>query len=204
MLKALDNVVTAWDLDVSATSDATTDFTQGDIITIPIDQFQTAMGVADQAQFPSISALAQPVVRMRLAGTDTDLVAGTDFTVNTPTGPSDDLQITLGTAFATPLSDSIHVTFHVQYGAGRGLSRRPDMVHDLSYLNASSGTVLRQKGIPANNIPISAGWAPLWSKFRSGTLAGQIPVTAESYVDPGEQDDRALSVSTDRAAKRQY
>lgn len=168
-------------------------FSPGDVLTIPVAQFQSTVpgSDADQIQFPAISAAAQPVVKLRLAGADADLLVTTDFTVATPTGPSSDLVITLAATFngsaATQPDVVLFITFHVQYGAGRGMARKPDSVHSLAYLNSSSGTYLRPQGIPANNIPLSTGWAPLWSKFRSGAFAGQVPITAESYVDPGSK-----------------
>lgn len=162
-----------------------------DVITIPIAQFQTTVSGsdADQVQFPAIAAASQPVVKIRLAGAATNLAVTTDFTVATPTGPTSDLVITLPATFngSAQTSSALFITFHVQYGAGRGLSRKPDSVHSLAYLDAATGTVLRQQGVPANNIPLSAAWAPLWSKFRSGVFAGSVPVTAESYIDPGSK-----------------
>lgn len=181
---------------VSSTNDR---YGPGDVITIPINQFcQNTMsgGDSDQVQFPAISAVSHPVVTLRIPGASAPLVVPTDFTVATPAGPGDGLVITLAATFnssAMMLANlALHIRFHVQYGAGRGLSHKPDMVHSVAYLNTSTGTLQRQQGIPANNIPLTTAWAPLWSKFRSTAdvrrvLAGQVPVTAESYIDPGSK-----------------
>lgn len=185
----------SFDLGLTGTRTFTTTdrFSPGDVLTIPIAQFKSTVpgSDADQVQFPAIAATAQPVVKLRLSGGASNLVVTTDFTVATSTGPSSNLVITLAATFngssAAPVNAALFITFHVQYGSGRGLSRRPDSVHSLAYLNSSAGTFLRQQGIPANNVPLSCGWAPLWSKYRSDVFAGRVPVTAESYVDPGSK-----------------
>jgi hypothetical protein len=182
-----------WDLNLIATSTAVTDgkFSEGDIITVPISQFKdnTVPGSdGDQVQFPAIDAASQPVVKIRIAGDASDLAVGSaGFTVATPSGINSDLVITLGSAFTGGVQKALFITFHVQYGAGRGLARKPDSVHSVAFLNPTSGTLTRQQGIPANHVPMSAAWAPLWSKFRKGMFAGQLPTTAESYVDPGSK-----------------
>jgi len=190
------DISTTWDLSLSGTVDTSASpagtyiFSPGDVITIPISQFQTAVGSdTDQVQFPNLAG----AVSMRLADSETELVegGGNDFTVTLPTGPSDDLVITLDANFngGNPSIQNValYITFHVQYGKGRGLSHKPDSVHSVAFLSAASGTMTRQKNIPANNIPMSTAWAPLWSKFRSDLLQGNLPVTAESYIDPGSK-----------------
>lgn len=179
-------------IDTSAAPTGSNVFKPGDVITIPIAQFNTALGSdGDQVQFPAIAASAQPVVSLRLAGAAASLAVTTDFTVTTPSGPSSNLVITLAATFngsaASSSNQALFIRFHVQYGAGRGLSRRPDSVHSVAHLNSTPLTLTRQQGVPANNISMTAGWAALWSKFRSGMFAGQVPVTAESYVDPGSK-----------------
>lgn len=190
------DVAADWDLGVTATMDnlggGSNVFSPSTSIVVPIAQFKNTVpgSDSDQVSFPQRAGSDTPlVVTLRLAGSDTDLLYGTDYTVNTPTGPTDDLVITLEATFngSTPTDRMLFVKFHVQYGAGRGLSALPDYVHSVAYLNTSSGTLLRQKGTQNNNIPISTGYAPLWSKFRSGMYNGMTPVAAESYVDPGSK-----------------
>lgn len=186
------NMATTWPLSLSGTSTSGAGFVAGNVLTIPISQFKLTVSSGadgDQIQFPAIAlSPTQPVVKMRIAGDSADLIPETDFTVATPTGPTSDLVITLvGAAFAAAGTKALFITFHVQYGAGRGLSHRPDCVHGVDYLSAASGTVLRQRGVPANNTPMSSAWAPLWSKARTAPFAGSLPVTAESYVDPGSK-----------------
>jgi hypothetical protein len=185
-------ITTAWGLQLDATLDNTGgtsgEYSSGDIITIPVVNFKTTVPGSDQDQvsFPvAANSSANPWVRIRVAGESTDLDPDTDFTVTPPTGPDDDLVITLNTdpTDGRPL----FITFHVQYGNGRGMSRRPDAVHSVAYLNASSGTYLRQRGTSSNNIPVSTAWAPLWSKVQGNQINGLEPVTAESYIDPGSK-----------------
>jgi hypothetical protein len=163
-------------------------FKNNAVLTLPIAQFKNTLpgGSSDQISFPKVAVSpSQPWVKIRLANTSTYLTPGTDYTVVTPTGPNDNLVITLTTG--APITVPLFITFYVQYGSGRGLSRRPNSVHSVAYLNTSPGTFLRQKGIPNNDIPLSSGWAPLWSKFRAEPLNSLLPVTAESYVDPGSK-----------------
>lgn len=192
-----EDIDTAWGLGLAGTMNNTggsaNRFSPSKVITIPIDQFKLTVpgSDSDQVQFPAIDASDFPVVRLRLGRSRTFLVEGTDYTVATPTGPDDDLVITLLSTFngsaTSELNETLYITFHVQYGAGRGMSKRPDRIHSVAYLNAASGTILRSQGIPANNIPISVAYAPLWSKFRKGVFNGQVPATAESYIDPGSR-----------------
>jgi hypothetical protein len=186
----------AWGQAVTVTATATVavagSFRSGDVITIPISQFKATVSPGsdgDQVQFPALTAgVGIPVVKIRIAGQSSNLTIGASgFTVATPSGPSSNLVITLGTAFSSPVTDALFITFHVQYGAGRGLARKPDSVHSVAFLSSASTTLSRQQGIPANNIPMSAAWAPLWSKYRRAAFAGQVPATAESYIDPGSK-----------------
>lgn len=182
--------VTAWGRAVTAIATLASggQFSAGDVISIPIAQFRSSVGAdADQVQFPAIPSASHPVVRIRVAGGQSDLVVGNSgFTAATPTDHNSDLVITFGADFPGT-SNALFVTFHLQYGCGRGLSHKADNVHGIAFLNAATGVLSRQRGIPANYIPMSAAWAPLWSKFRRSGFAGALPTTAESYVDPGSK-----------------
>lgn len=106
---------------------------------------------------------------------------------NNPT-PSDDLVIEFkgaGVPFPTP--KTVYVTSHVQYGAGRGLSRRPDSLHNVSVFNPNVDLLIPPSGVPSTNYPLSTAWALLWSKYRNDTFKGLLPVTAGSYADLGSK-----------------
>lgn len=189
-----EDISTTWGLGLTGSVDnsggSANQWSDGDIITIPVAQFKSTVAGsdADQISFPKRAASASPaIIKIRVAGLESDLTEGVNFTVTTPTGPNDDLVITLDDIQSTVNTEILFITFHVQYGGGRGLSRRPDRYHSTAYLNAASGTMLRQQGVPSNNIPLSVAYAPLWSKYRTGVFNSQLPVTAESYVDPGSK-----------------
>ncbi len=76
-------------------------FSPGDVLTIPIAQFKSTVAGsdADQIQFPNISALEQPVVKVRIAGAAADLAAGLHFSVAPVSGHSSNLVITLSDQF---------------------------------------------------------------------------------------------------------
>lgn len=184
------NITTTWGLEGPLTGTASVtsvnQFSTGDKITIPIAPFKGTVGSdADQVCFPKLDNTAHNWVTIRRADSETPLDPNTDFSVDIPTDSNSNLVITMGTTVAAGVP--LFITLHVQYGPGRGLSRRPDCVHGVDFTNAVATTVLRQKQTAANNIPTSVAWAPLCSKFRRSTLNGMIPVTAESYVDPGSK-----------------
>lgn len=81
----------------------------------------------------------------------------------------------------------LHIRVHAVYGAGRGLSRRPDSLHSVSYISPSSDLLTQQWGIPASNKGARVAWAPLWSKYRSAPLNNLLPSTCEIYGDLGSK-----------------
>jgi hypothetical protein len=187
-----EDISTTWSLSLDGTVDNSGgvlgQFNGGDVISIPVSQLKTGIpgGDTDQVRFLGDEGGGDVAVSMRIDGDVFDLVAGTHFSVNTP-GPTDDLEITLLGGFPAGIDRKIYITLHVQYGPGRGLSRRPDSVHSISFLSTSTEVMSQLSGVPANNIPTRAAWALLWSQFRDGAFRGLLPVTAESYVDPGSK-----------------
>lgn len=186
---ASEDITTPWGLTLSGTVDnsggASGTFSPGDIITIPVTQLKNSLpgSAADQVQFISDAG----AVSLRIDGYPEPLTEGTHFSVSPVTGPSDDLVITLDAVDFPTTQEQLLITFHVQWGPGRGISRRPDQVHSVSYLSAGSDILIRQKGIPADNTPMNLAWSALWSKYRDGVFHSLIPVTAESYVDLGSK-----------------
>jgi hypothetical protein len=178
----------AWSLGLSASHArlAPGSFSTSDTITIPISQFKSGLpsGDADQVRFVN-DGLSGAVV-LRIDGEE-DPVPTSAYTV-TPAnpGPNDNLTITLLSGFGST-QKQLYVKVHVLYGPGRGLSRRPDLVHSVSYITPSPELLLQSSGIPSTNLPTRVGWAPLWSKFRNGEYKGSLPVTTETYVDPGSK-----------------
>lgn len=171
-------------------------FSPGDVITLPVNQLKGGLqaGSTDQVRWLNDSGVvgSPPAVRLRFEGETGDLPA-TMYTV-TPAvpGPSDDLVITLSSTFpdqttSTATPKLLHITAHAVYGAGRGLSRRPDSLHSVAYLNQSAELLTQTAGVPTNNQTSRIGWAPLWSKYRGTTFNSAVPVTAEVYADLGSK-----------------
>lgn len=183
------NTGAAWGLGLNVTLGQAVagQLSAGDTITIPVSQFKSGLigADADQVRFLSSGDGGTPVL-IRVDG-DQDPLASSLFTV-TPANPtsSQDLVITLAGGFTTT-TRQLFITTHVLYGPGRGTSHRPDSTHSVAYLSAGSDIMTQLSGVPSNNIPLRAAWAPLWSKFRSGTFRNMLPVTAEAYVDPGSK-----------------
>lgn len=185
------DISTTWTLGLNGTIDNTIGgaggfFSPDDVITIPVAQLKTGIpgGDIDQIRFIG-SGDGDDSVVIRIDGQAQNLKEGYHFSVNSPTS-SDDLEITLLADFPTT-DRSLYMTLNVLYGPGRGLSRRPDSIHGISFLSTSTGVMNQLSGIPANNIPMRTAWALLWSQFRSESLRGLIPVTAEAYADPGSK-----------------
>ena len=127
-------------------------------------------------------------VQIRVEGQPTPL-AQHNFEVTPPNpGPTDDLVITLRSGTytgGTPLN--LYITTNIQYGGGRGLSRRPDSIHNIVLTNPNSQLLLRPDNYPSGNYQLSTAWTALWSKYRSDTYKSLLPVTAEAYADLGSK-----------------
>jgi hypothetical protein len=179
-----EDITTTWSLTLSGTVDNDVghggvggQFNPDDVISIPVAQFRTGMPGSDTDQVRLLgSGDGTGSVSMRIDGDPFDLIEGTHFSVNTP-GTGDALEITLLADFPPAVTRNIYITLHVLYGPGRGLSRRPDSVHNISFLNTSSDVMSQLSGVPSNNIPMRTAWALLWSQFRADTFRGLIPVT---------------------------
>lgn len=195
-------ITTTWGLSLTASdnnnaSGLAGNFKAGDILTFPIAQFKTGIPGADADQIRFIGsddipddAAESHAAILRLDGSPDFLVEGVDFSiVTTSPTPTTDMQIQLlgSSVFTGGTTQRLFVTLFVLYGPGRGLSRRPDAIHSVSFLSSASQIMTQQTGLPANNVPMRVGWAPLWSKFVSDSLNQLLPVTAESYVDPGSK-----------------
>jgi len=198
-------IATTWGLSLSATDNSVLagSFQAGDVLSIPIAQFKNGIAGSDGDQIrfigsDDVTGTPNVVVLMRVDGDSFFLYEGVHYSVTAAPTPTTDLQITLLSSAVTPWPTTrrLYVTVHVLYGPGRGMSRRPDAVHSVSFLSSGADIMTQLSGIPADNIPQRVGWAPLWTKFRSLSPAAMedlpglthlLPVTAESYVDPGSK-----------------
>jgi len=111
-------------------------------------------------------------------------------TPNNP-GPNDDITIKFkGVGSPFPSTRDVYITMHVQYGGGRGLSRRPDALHNILLYNPSATLMVQQSGVNISTSPLPAlrtSWALLWSKYRNNEYKNLLPVTAEAYADVGSK-----------------
>ncbi len=188
---AAEPITTSWGLTLSGTVDNTAGssntWSPASILTIPITQLKNSLpgGDSDQLQFISDAG----AVTIQIEGWPLPLVEGYHYSVTAITGPTDDLVITLDAVnFPAGVTNvKLFIDFHVQWGPGRGISRRPDQVHNVSYLSASSDIMIRQKGVPADNTTLNTVWTALWSKYRNTVFHNLLPVTSESYVDLGSK-----------------
>lgn len=178
-----------WSLSITANQTLranSAQFSATDTFSFPVSTLKSGVSGGDSDQIRWVNDGIAGAVVLRIEGQN-EPVPATSYTV-TPAnpGPNDNLVITLGGAFPTT-SNQLYVTLHALYGAGRGLSRRPDSLHGISYIQPSTELLLSPSGVPATNFPVKTGWAPLWSKFRSGMYKNNLPVTAEAYADLGSR-----------------
>jgi len=190
---AAEDVTVPWGLTLSASVDntggAAGSFNPTDVVTVPVAQFKTGVpgSDSDQVRLLGDADSSEPVVLIRIDGSPIPLTEGVHYTVLSAPGPVDDLTITLGANFPALTARRLEVTVNVLYGAGRGMSRRPDAIHSVAYLSSGSDIMTQLSGVPSDNIPMRVGWAPLWSKYRGNTFNNLLPVTAEAYADPGSR-----------------
>ena len=134
-------------------------------------------------------------VQLRLEGSGTNLPQYRFEVIPHNPGPTDPLVIRFigaGAPFPTPSTDFVgssrfYITTHLQYGGGRGLSRRPDAIHNIVLYNPTAGYLTKFINYPAHDFPLSTAWAALWSKFRNAPYKGLLPVTADAYADLGSK-----------------
>jgi hypothetical protein len=156
-------------------------FQPSDVIKVPLNLFLNSLPGSDVDQVRLIAD--QNYMSIRFMGETTDL-ATNQYALSSD--GSGNLLITLTGSFS-PRTTGAFITLHVQYGPGRGLSRRPDAVHSVTYLSASPNILVQQQGVPANNQELRTTWSALWSKYQGSLFNGHLPVTAEAYVDLGSK-----------------
>lgn len=105
--------------------------------------------------------------------------------------PTDDLVITLVSGSyisgSPQRNRQLNIRVQIQYGGGRGLSRRPDSIHNVTLLNPSGLLLHQTEYTQSQTFPLRTAWTALWSKYRSDTYKSMLPVTAEAYADLGSK-----------------
>lgn len=189
------NINVSWSLPIQVQTTHQTvanQFTAGDVIVIPVNQLKTGLQAGSTDQVRWLNDSVTDAIQLRFDG-ETGNLPSSMYTV-TPAVPTynDDLTITLSGTFPSQLSTTarprvLHIKAHAVYGAGRGLSRRPDSLHSINYLNPSTDLLVQQWGVPTSNKGSRVSWAPMWSKYRSTTFNNLLPSTAELYADLGSK-----------------
>jgi len=156
-------------------------FQPNDVITIPKSLFLNSLPGSDTDQLRLIPD--QSFVSLRFMGETTDL-PNVQYSVSND--GSGNLLVTFSGGFVARNLGAF-ITLHIQYGAGRGMSRKPDAIHSVAYLSASPNILVQQQGLPADNQPLRTTWAALWSKYQVGMFNGHLASTSEAYVDPGSK-----------------
>ena len=165
-------------------------FSAGDSFTFPIATLQSTVSGGDVDQIRWVNDSLASAVVLRVDG-QPNPVPTSQYTVTGGNAPNVDLVVTLGGSFPQT-ANQIYVTLHVLYGAGRGLARRPNSIHNVTFVSPSSELLLNPVGVTATNYPVKTGWAPLWSRFRGGDTNSapykrNLPVTASAYADLGSK-----------------
>ena len=175
----------AWSLNLTATHTnrvTPNTFSPGDVLQIPVNQLKAGLpgGDADQVRWMIEN------LEIRIDG-NTDPLNPSTYAV-TPGSPtsSSDINITLQANFPTT-QNQLYIKINALYGAGRGLSRRPDALHSLALLSPGTDVLRSPAGVPSTNYGMKVSWVPLWSKFQTGVFLRSLPTMAEAYVDPGSK-----------------
>ncbi len=156
-------------------------FQIGDIITIPKSLFTASLPGTDVDQ---VQLIADSVhVQMRFFGETLDLATIQYSLSNAVNG---DLLITFTGSFV-PRAVGAIITMHVQYGPGRGLSRRPDAIHDVLYLASGPNIATQLQGIPVGDRHMRTSWLALWGQYQNSVVNSCLPSTAECHIDPGSK-----------------
>ncbi len=79
---------------------------------------------------------------------------------------------------------NLAITTHIQYGPGRGLSRRANVINQIALYSPTS-ELLCQSSTPLSRLRSS--WLALDASFRRAPYLNQLPVVAEAYGDPGSK-----------------
>jgi hypothetical protein len=161
-------------------------FSPTDVIVVPVAQLKSGLPGGDADQVRWLNDGVSGAVTIRLDG-ESQPLPSTMYTV-TPANPAstDDLTITLGANFPVT-SKQLFISLNVMYGPGRGLSRRPDSIHSVAFINPSTELLVQSSGIPSNNQGTRVNWALLWSRFRSTTYKRLVPSTSEMFADLGSK-----------------
>jgi hypothetical protein len=186
------NVTWSLNLNVNQTTQSVSNqFVAGDVLEIPVAQLKVGLPGGDADQVRWLNDGVSNVVEIRIDGQNEPLNPSYYTVTPTNPGPNDDLVITFAPGLppvpAITNNDRVIITLHVMYGPGRGLSRRPDAIHSVSYVSASTELLTQLSGFPASNIPTRVVTPLLWSKFRTTTYGTYLPSTSETYVDPASK-----------------
>lgn len=161
-------------------------FQPGDVLTIPVAQLKAGVpgGDADQIRWLYDSDAQNLSVRIdgQAAPVDPSLYT---VTPANPT-PADDLVITLGPSFPTT-AQRLYISAHVLYGPGRGVSRRPDMLHSVTAVFPSADLLLNQQQVATNAFAMRVRPLDMWAKYRNTPNGPNLPVTSEVYGELGSK-----------------
>jgi hypothetical protein len=159
----------------------------GDTITIPIAQFKSGVPSSDQDQVRFVYDADTDAVKIYIEGLGFIHPSYYTVTGGDSTTPAADLSITLGANFPVTTS-AVRITVTVQYGAGRGLSRKPSALHSVAYYGSiQNNMMLQTEAIPDNNVPLRTSYLPLWAKENGSLYRSHLPVIAEAYGDLGSK-----------------
>ena len=149
-------------------------FQAGDVLKVPVTQLKSGLqaGSGDQVTWSGN-------VELVFEGENSPLPAG-HYTVTPITGPNDDLTITFTASMPVTSLKYLHIRAKAIYGAGRGLSRRPDVLHSISLLSPSVELLTENGSLKPAPLTLN-------SKFRDDTFLGRLPVTAAAYADLGSK-----------------
>ncbi len=163
-------------------------FQTGDALTLPVAQLKSGIPGSDTDQVQWAYDSTASLISIQIDGQTQPVDPSTYVVTPSSPGPSDDLVITLGATFPTT-SQRLYITVHALYGAGRGLSRRPDSLHSVAASFPSGDLLLNQQQVATNAFAMRVAPIETWSKFNQNVPGdpGPLSVTAEAYAELGSK-----------------
>lgn len=163
-------------------------FNATDTFSFPVASLKTGVSGGDADQIRWVNDGLPHAVVLRIDGQTAPLPPSSYSVTPANPGPNDNLVVTLLSGFPSMITgQNLYITLNCMYGAGRGLSRRANSLHNITFVQPSTELLLTPSGVPATNFPVMTSWAPLWSKYRNNTYKRNVPATSPSYADLGSK-----------------
>jgi hypothetical protein len=163
-------------------------FSVADTLSFPVSALKSGVSGGDADQIRWVNDGLIGAVTLRIDGQNAPVPPSLYTVTPANPGPNDNLLITFAAGWTPMINPRVlFITLTCMYGAGRGLSRRANSIHNITFTQPSTELLLTPSGTPASNFPVRTSWAPLWSKYRNTPYKRNVPATSPAYADLGSK-----------------